>query len=331
MEYRPGLEPRENEPAAPLDFDEKALPASVKAELRGIPADTAHIIEGHLVAAAELLDVDPVQANAHAQAARRRAARLPVLREVAAETAYQAGEYGSALNDYRALRRMTGNDNYLPVMADCERALGRPQAALRLIREAEAANLSPSQRIELVLVQAGARRDMGQDAESVRLLRDAVKNLDAPTEALARLHYAYAEVLLERGDNDGARRWFLSAQTHDPADFLDTQDRIDLIDGREPEPEWEDDGIVAIEEYEESEESEESEDAGVSRGEDASDPESAGECGTEDREGSEPMDLSPTTETGPGTATSTDTEAAPDPASDARPDDPSPTTEEVSE
>ncbi|MBX7475468.1 hypothetical protein K1Y80_56875, partial [Streptomyces sp. MAG02] len=67
---------------APLDFDEKALPASVKAELRGVPSDTAHIIAGHLVAASELIDENPELANAHAQAARRRAARLPVLREV---------------------------------------------------------------------------------------------------------------------------------------------------------------------------------------------------------------------------------------------------------
>ncbi|BBK84744.1 hypothetical protein CASZ1_13480 [Cutibacterium acnes] len=238
---------------APLDFDEKALPAPVRAELRGVPADTAHIIEGHLVAAAELLDEDPAQANAHAQAARRRAPRLPILREVAAEAAYQAGEYASALNDYRALRRMTGNDNFLPVIADCERALGRPQAALRLICEGQEAGLNPAQQIELVLVQAGARRDLGQRDEAVRLLREAVKNLKAPTEATARLHYAYAETLLEEGDTAGARKWFVSAQRHDPANFLDSQDRIDIIDGREPSGDPADD-MLFIEDDNEGEE-----------------------------------------------------------------------------
>ena len=34
-----------------------------------------------------------------------------------------------------ALRRMTGGDEYLPAMADCERALGRPAAALKLVKE----------------------------------------------------------------------------------------------------------------------------------------------------------------------------------------------------
>lgn len=250
---QPTETPASGEPMAPLDFDEKALPAPVRAELRGVPADTAHIIEGHLVAAAELLDEDPAQANAHAQAARRRAPRLPILREVAAEAAYQAGEYASALNDYRALRRMTGNDNFLPVIADCERALGRPQAALRLICEGQEAGLNPAQQIELVLVQAGARRDLGQRDEAVRLLREAVKNLKAPTEATARLHYAYAETLLEEGDTAGARKWFVSAQRHDPANFLDSQDRIDIIDGREPSGDPADD-MLFIEDDNEGEE-----------------------------------------------------------------------------
>ncbi|AXE38558.1 hypothetical protein [Acidipropionibacterium virtanenii] len=215
-----------------MDFDEKALPPSVKAELRGVPSDVAHIIEGHLVAAAELIDSDPELANKHAQAARRRAARLPVLREAAADTAYAAGEYASALNDYRTLRRMTGNDNYLPVMADCERAMGRPQAALRLVKEAEEADdLSSSQQVELVLVKAGARQDMGQDAEALRLLHSAVSRVESSEEARARLYYAYAEALLTKGDTGAAREWFSRSDELDASGLLDAADRVALIDG----------------------------------------------------------------------------------------------------
>jgi tetratricopeptide (TPR) repeat protein len=212
---------------APLDFDEDALPISVKAELRGVPSDVAHIIEGHLVAAAEALEEDPKLAHEHAQAALRRAARLPVLREVAAETAYAAGEYSSALNDYRALRRMTGNDNLLPVMADCERALGRPQAALKLIREAEEGGpLSSSQQVELVLVKAGARQDLGQEAEARRLLHAAVQSVQASDEAKARLYYGYAEMLLASGDTAGAKSYFASAEELDASELLDAADRL---------------------------------------------------------------------------------------------------------
>ena len=54
--------------------------------------------------------------------------------EAAAETAYAAGRYDIALSEFRALRRMTGSSDYLPVMADCERALGRPHNAIKLAR-----------------------------------------------------------------------------------------------------------------------------------------------------------------------------------------------------
>ncbi len=235
-----------DEPLAPLDFDEDTLPPGVKAELRGVPSDVAHIIEGHLVAAAEVLEEDPMLAHQHAQAALRRAARLPVLREVAAETAYAAGEYASALNDYRALRRMTGNDNLLPVMADCERALGRPQAALKLVREAEEGDrLSSSQRVELILVKAGAREDLGQDAEARRLLNGAIQSVQASDEAKARLHYAYAELLLASGDTAAAKKYFASSDALDASGLLDAADRLEELEsGRKPGPETDDEESV---------------------------------------------------------------------------------------
>ncbi len=120
----------------PQGVDVRTLNRAVRAELRGLPKELEEIVAGHLVAAGELIDTDPQLAYAHAEAARRRAARLPVVREAAAETAYAAGEYAAALSEYRALRRMTGAPDYLPVMADCERALGNPQRALTLAREA---------------------------------------------------------------------------------------------------------------------------------------------------------------------------------------------------
>ena len=65
------------------------------------------MVAGHLVLAGELIDTDPELAYRHAEAARRRAARLPIVREAAAETAYAAGRFDVALSEFRALRRMT--------------------------------------------------------------------------------------------------------------------------------------------------------------------------------------------------------------------------------
>ncbi len=231
---RPGLARKENEPTVPEGIDTRTLHRAVRAELRSLPKDLAEIVAGHLVAAGELIDEDPELAYAHAEAARRRAARLPIAREATAETAYAAGLYDVALSEFRALRRMTGADDYLPVMADCERALGRPHNALKLAREADRLELEPALRIEMIIVEAGARGDLGQDPEARRILSRAVESIK-PSATLsvpiARLRYALAEALLKAGKQAEARRWFAGAAELDPERETDAAQRIDELDG----------------------------------------------------------------------------------------------------
>ncbi len=205
----------------------------MKAELRGLSPERAEAVAAHLAAAAELIDVDPALAYAHAEAARRRAARLPVVREAAATTAYAAGEYAAALNEFRALRRMTGSAEFLAVMADCERGLGRHQAALRLVREGlESAN-SVAGRVELKLVEAGARSALGQQDEAVRLLRQEIELIGArgPKNARARLRYYYAELLGASGDTSGAEQWFAAAVRLDPENETGAADALAELHG----------------------------------------------------------------------------------------------------
>jgi tetratricopeptide (TPR) repeat protein len=214
--------------------DIRTLHRAVRAELRGLPKDLGEIVAAHLVVAGQLVDEDPELAYAHAEAARRRAARLPIVREAAAETAYAAGHYDVALSEFRALRRMTGTHDYLPVMADCERALGRPQNALKLARESDRLELEPPLRIEMIIVEAGARHDLGQHPEARRILERAVTSVK-PTAALqapvARLRYAYADSLLEAGKTVDARHWFAEAARLDPEQETDAQQRVDELDG----------------------------------------------------------------------------------------------------
>ncbi len=218
----------------PEGLDLRVLHRSVRAELRGLPKELAEIVAAHLVAAGQLIDEDPELAYAHAEAARRRAARLPIVREAAAETAYAAGHYDAALSELRAIRRMTGADDFLPMMADCERALGRPEAALKLAKEARRLRLDPAQRVEMILVEAGARDDLGQSAESLRILAEAASQINPPTApptAVARLRYAYADALLQRGTSADARIWFQAASKLDPHGETDAQARLDELDG----------------------------------------------------------------------------------------------------
>lgn len=203
----------------------------MRAELKGVSKEKAAEVGAHIWAAGQLVDVDPDLAYRHAEAARRRAPRLPVTREATAETAYAAGEYAVALREYRAIRRMSGGDELIPVLADCERALGRPRDALELLAEVDPRTAKLELRIECLLVEAGIRDDLGQRDEAKRLLHAAASRKVGPPLSQARLRYAYADLLERDGDPAGARRWFESAAPYDKGALLDIADRLAALDG----------------------------------------------------------------------------------------------------
>jgi len=99
--------------------------------------------------------------------------------------AYRTGRWADALSELRAARRMSGRDDYLPIMADCERALGRLDRALALVREAKPEGLNRAMQIELHIVESGIRRDQGLGDAAVLALQ--VPELTADGYAPGRL------------------------------------------------------------------------------------------------------------------------------------------------
>jgi len=173
----------------------------VRARLRTLSKENAEDVGRHLIMAGNLLDSDPELAYRHASVAAARGGRVDVVREAAAVTAYATGRYAEALREFRTVRRLNGSSEHLPLMADCERGLGRPERAIALSQEPDAKTLSPSGRIELAIVVAGARTDMGQgEAALVSLKRLSTSD----TEMQARIDEAMAVVLRELGRNEEA-------------------------------------------------------------------------------------------------------------------------------
>jgi tetratricopeptide (TPR) repeat protein len=195
----------------------------------------------YLVAAG--LDTDPERSYAYAQAARRLAARVGVVREATGIAAYQTGRWAEALSELRAARRMTGNDEYVPLMADCERALGREDRALALIREVDASKLDRGTQIELRIVESGIRRDQGLAEAAVVVLQVPELTRGRLRPWSARLFYAYAEALLAAGREYEAREAFTRAADADTDGETDAAERLDELDGIEFEDlaEFEDD------------------------------------------------------------------------------------------
>jgi len=196
--------------------------------------------------AADLAD-DPEQGYAYAQAAKRLAARVGVVREACGIVAYRTGRWAEALSELRAARRLTGRDDYLPIMADCERALGRLDRALALVREASTANLDRATQIELRIVESGIRRDQGLSDAAVLALQVPELTRGRLRPWSARLFYAYADALLAAGRADEARDAFARAVQADPDGETDAADRLDQLDGIEfddlEDDDLEDDGL----------------------------------------------------------------------------------------
>jgi tetratricopeptide (TPR) repeat protein len=233
-ERRPVERPRPQRPEIPEGVAASQLSGHVRRQLRGLPDRVAEMVGQHLVMAGRLIDEEPASAYEHALAARSLAARVGVVREACGETAYAAGRFSDALAELRAARRMTGAPDYLPMMADCERALGRPERALRLAQEPAAAKLDAAGQAELTIVVAGARRDMGQNEAAVRILEAAPLSSQERQPWVARLRYAYADALVAVGRVEDAVEWFHRTVAADDQSATDAPERLTELEGRQP-------------------------------------------------------------------------------------------------
>ncbi|MEV4182547.1 hypothetical protein AB0J28_14030 [Streptosporangium canum] len=155
-----------------------------------------------------------------------------MIREAVGIAAYHAGHFAEALSDLRAARRMTGSDSFLPIMADCERGLGRPERALDLVRSKEAERLDRMGKIELAIVESGARRDLGQkDAAVITLQRLPELRDTRPQPWSARLAFAYADALADAGHEEPATEWFGRAMAFDEDGETDAAERYAELTG----------------------------------------------------------------------------------------------------
>jgi tetratricopeptide (TPR) repeat protein len=217
----------------PDEVTGQEIDPSVKQELMSLPKTLAEDVARNLVMVARLLDEDPEQAYAYSRVALRLAARVAAVREAAGFASYASERYAEALAEFRATRRMTGTVDLWPVMADCERGLGRPERALEMAGAPEVHKLDKAGQVEMRLVAAGARQDLGQAEAAVVTLQSSELASNAVHPWTARLRYAYADALLAVGREAEAREWFAKAAEADHSGTTDASDRLAQLDGVE--------------------------------------------------------------------------------------------------
>ena len=198
-------------PDLPDDIQAEDLDIGARAQLKTLSKDNADYVAKHMARASQLIDENPELAHQHALSAARRAGRIGVVRETLAITAYQLGDFSLALRELRTYRRITGRDDQLPLMADCERGLGRPEKALELARSVDASTLDTDVRVELAIVKSGARLDLGQKEAALEELRIPELREDKAFDYSPALFASFAGVLEELGRDEEAAKWFALA------------------------------------------------------------------------------------------------------------------------
>ena len=229
---------RPRSPEIDEDVSGSELDRVTRAQLRTLESKNAEWVAKHLVMAGRLLDDDPELAFQHALAASRRGGRMAPVREAVGLTAYAAGHYGEALREFRTFRRISGSNEHLPIMADCERGLGRPDRALELTRSEDAESLDTAGKVELAIVASGARSDLQQFDAAVAALEIPQLDRNRAFSYSPRLFRAYADALDAASRSDEAQQWRRQAAVAENAlgvgDFAEPE-ILDLV-GEEPEP-----------------------------------------------------------------------------------------------
>ena len=219
---------RSNAPELPEGISFSDLDRDARGRLRTLSKDNAEMVGLHLVAAGQLMDLDPELAYQHAQEAVRRAGRVDIVREAAGLTAYSTGRFAEALRELRTVRRLNGSSEHLAIMADCERGLERPERAIALAASPEASTLDEEQAVELAIVVSGARLDLGE-TEAAEAVLAAITVPKGNRELAVRVIEARIGVLEAAGRADEAAALLATLSPKERALLADPESGADVV------------------------------------------------------------------------------------------------------
>ncbi len=167
--------------------------------------------------------------------AKTKAPRSVFVRELLGLAYHHLERWKEAARELSAYKRMSDRHNRDPELADCERALGRPEKAIEILaditdssgtpRTPGAHDLDDEVLSEGLIVAAGAMTDLGRHADAVKMLeRGPLRPSGAVEPFHLRLWYALADALEEAGRRSEARAWWDAIYAEDP-DFFDVARR----------------------------------------------------------------------------------------------------------
>jgi tetratricopeptide (TPR) repeat protein len=158
------------------------------------------------------------------------ALRSLAARELLGLAYYRAERWSEAARELSAFRRISGSTEQNAVLADCYRALDKPQRAVELVDEIDPKEVDEAIVYEGGIVGAGALADMGRVDDAISRLERLELHPDVAAEHHLRAWYLLGHLLETKGRFTQARNWFDAVAAADP-DLTDAPDRARRLRG----------------------------------------------------------------------------------------------------
>lgn len=221
--------PRESERdrRARKKAEDNELPTEVRDELRKALGSVRSMgIERRLGIATRAYERDRYrEALTELRVLVRLAPEVGAVRELYGLTLYRLGRWREAARELRVFHDLTGSFDQLPVIADCERALGHDKAVLAAWDELRHAGVDREVLVEGRLVVAGMLADRGDLEGAIALLGPGGKSLRHPDTCHLRQWYALGDLYERAGDLPRARELFERVASFAP-ELFDVEDRL---------------------------------------------------------------------------------------------------------
>jgi len=193
------------------------LPDDVVGELKGTarPGKGQILVQVFAEAATAFEDEDLTEAIKLAEQAKHIALRSATVRELLGLAYYRDGQFKEAARELSAFRRLAGSTEQNPVLADCYRAMSKPERALELCDEMDSSVPEPI-RYEGAIVAAGALTDMDRIDEAIARVESLELNPPSVGEHHLRAWYVLGDLLERRGRFTVALNFFEAVSAADP-------------------------------------------------------------------------------------------------------------------
>jgi tetratricopeptide (TPR) repeat protein len=159
------------------------------------------------------------------------ALRAPSPRELLGLAYYRMGRWQHAARELSAFRRISGTHDQNPVLADCYRALGKPERAIELCNEIDDRKVAPEIAYEGHIVAASALADTGRIDKAIERIEALNLRPEVAEPHHIRAWYVLGDLLERQGRFTQAREWFDAAAAADP-DATDASERAGRLRGR---------------------------------------------------------------------------------------------------